>query len=159
VVNPLQDLLHHQAWADAAFFRAWQVSGMLQDPELRMRMDHQVTTQEAFLQVLRGEEVPQSDRPTADYHELLARCEAAHLELQALLDGLDENGLARQIRVPWFPEPPCVTSLSEALLQVCLHGQHHRGQNMTRLKALGAKARNVDYIIWLWKQRPRARWS
>ena len=30
---------------------------------------------------------------------------------------------------------------------------------MARLKALGAAPKNVDYIIWLWKQKPEARWT
>jgi hypothetical protein len=30
---------------------------------------------------------------------------------------------------------------------------------MTRLKALGGTPRNVDWIIWLWKQKPAGRWS
>jgi len=30
---------------------------------------------------------------------------------------------------------------------------------MTRLKALGIAPKNVDYIIWLWKQRPEGRWD
>lgn len=55
-------------------------------------------------------------------------------------------------------DPPCLIPVSDVLLQVCLHTQHHRGQNMTRLKALGAAPKNVDYIIWLWKQRPEPRW-
>ena len=30
---------------------------------------------------------------------------------------------------------------------------------MTRLKALGGKPQNVDYIIWAWKDRPEGRWD
>jgi hypothetical protein len=30
---------------------------------------------------------------------------------------------------------------------------------MARLKALGASAKNVDYIIWLWKQKPEGIWQ
>jgi hypothetical protein len=29
---------------------------------------------------------------------------------------------------------------------------------MARLRALGAAPKNVDYIIWLWKQKPEPRW-
>ena len=92
----------------------------------------------------------------------LSAAEAAQvIALRAGVEGvsLDEAALARKVRVPWFPEPPCVVSVTDALLQVCMHSQHHRGQNMTRLKALGAKALNVDYLIWLWKQKPDGRWS
>ncbi|MBI1752774.1 MAG: DinB family protein [Acidobacteria bacterium] len=155
----LKDLLAHQAWADAKFFSAWQRSGLLQDEELRIRADHQVTVLEAFLQLLKGGDMALPERPTADCLELRARCEAAHEVYLALGHSLDKATLERTLRVPWFPDPPCVLSVSDILMQVCMHSQHHRGQNMARLRALGGQVINVDYIIWLWKQKPAARWS
>jgi uncharacterized damage-inducible protein DinB len=159
MVGPLKDLLSHHAWADAMFFHAWEKSGLLEDEELRTRTDHQVSVQEGFLKVLKGDAAPPPERPLPGFQELKRRCEAGHQVFQALGHGLDETALARTVRVPWFPDPPCVISVSDALLQVCLHSQHHRGQNMARLKALGAAPKNVDYIIWLWKQKPEARWT
>ena len=159
MVGPLKDLLSHQAWADALFFRAWQGSSVQEDEDLRTRTDHLVSTQEAFLQVLKGDEVAWPERPLPGFRELRQRCEANHEVFGALGRGLDQAALTRVVRVPWFPDPPCLVSVSDALLQVCLHTQHHRGQNMTRLKALGAAPRNVDYIIWLWKQKPEPRWD
>ena len=158
MIGPLKDLLGHQAWADAMFFRAWEGSGFLEDEDLRLRTEHLVATQEAFLQVLKGDAVALPGQPGPDFQALKARCEAVHQVFNALGYGLDGASLARPVRVPWFPEPPCVVPVSDVLLQVCLHTQHHRGQNMARLKALGAKAKNVDYIIWLWKQKPEASW-
>ncbi|MDP1832652.1 MAG: DinB family protein [Geothrix sp.] len=158
MIGPLKDLLGHQAWADARFFRAWEASGALDDADLRTRTEHLVSVQEAFLQVLKGDEVAVPEQPLPGFQDLKARCEAGHQVFKALGRGLDDASLARTVRVPWFPDPPCVVSVSDALLQVCLHTQHHRGQNMTRLKALGAAPRNVDYIIWLWKQKPEAPW-
>jgi uncharacterized damage-inducible protein DinB len=156
MIGPLNDLLGHQAWADAMFFRAWEASGALEDEDLRSRTDHLVTVQEAFLRVLKGDAVVLPERPLPVFQDLKARCEAAHQVFRALGRGLDEAALSRTVRVPWFPDPPCVVSVSDALLQVCLHSQHHRGQNMARLKALGASPKNVDYLIWLWKQKPAA---
>lgn len=155
----LKDLLAHQAWADAAFFSAWQGSGQLQDEELLIRADHQVMVLQAFLQLLKGGDLTPPEGPKADFQELRARCEAAHEVYLALGHSLDAGALARTLRVPWFPDPPCVLSVSDILLQVCMHSQHHRGQNMARLRALGGQVINVDYIIWLWKQKPGARWS
>lgn len=157
--GPMRDLLGHQAWADAMFFRAWEGSGKLEDEDLRTRVDHLVGTQEAFLQVLKGGDVILPDHPLPDFKALKARCEAVHHVFKALGFGLDEPSLARMVRVPWFPDPPCVVSVFDALLQVCMHSQHHRGQCMARLKALGASPKNVDYLIWIWKQKPEGRWT
>jgi hypothetical protein len=30
---------------------------------------------------------------------------------------------------------------------------------MTRLKDFGGEPKNVDWIIWLWKQKPQGRWG
>ncbi|HEY3270547.1 MAG TPA: DinB family protein [Geothrix sp.] len=155
----LKDLLSHQAWADAMFFHAWGKSEFREDPELRTRTGHLVDVQKAFLGVLKGEtEVPEA-RPIQGFEELKRCCQGNHETFRALGRGLDEASLARIVRVPWFPDPPCLVSVAEALTQVCLHTQHHRAQNMMRLKALGAGPKNVDYIIWLWKQRPDPRWD
>jgi uncharacterized damage-inducible protein DinB len=158
MIGPLKDLLGHQAWADAVLFHAWGTSGFLEDGDLRARMDHMLATTEAFLQVLKGDAVALVEHPLPAYQELKVRCEAGHQVLKALGRGLDETELARAVRIPWFPDPPCVIPVSDALLQVCLHSQHHRGQCMARLRALGASPKNVDYIIWLWKQKPEPRW-
>jgi uncharacterized damage-inducible protein DinB len=158
MIGPLKDLLSHQAWADAVFFHVWGAAGTPGDEDLRRRTDHMVSTQEAFLQVLKGEAVVLTERPLPTLPELKARCEAGHQVLKALGRGLDPASLAKTVRVPWFPDPPCVVTVSDALLQVCLHSQHHRGQCMARLRALGAAPKNVDYIIWLWKQKPEPRW-
>ncbi len=155
----LKDLLGHQAWADAMFFHAWGKSGFTEDPELRTRTSHLVDVQEAFLKILKGGMPPAEEAPTGSFPDLMHRCQSAHEAFRALGRGLDEASLARVVQVPWFPDPPCLISVGEALTQVCLHSQHHRAQNMARLKVLGGGAKNVDYIIWLWKQRPEPRWE
>lgn len=154
----LKDLLSHQAWADAVFFQTWAGSEVLADEELRARTDHLLGTQEAFLQVLNGAVVEIMEHPLPAFGDLLTRSRCNHGLLETMGQVMDKEALARKVCVPWFPDPPCVVSVADALAQVCLHGQHHRAQSMTRLKALGVKPRNVDYIIWLWKQKPGPRW-
>jgi uncharacterized damage-inducible protein DinB len=90
---------------------------------------------------------------------LKARAETCHAGLSAFVAGLQSENLANTIRIPWFREPPCVLTVSEAMVQVAMHSQHHRGQGMTRLKDFGGEPKNVDWIIWLWKQKPNGRWS
>jgi len=159
MISQLKDLLAHHAWADAVFLHAWGASGAMDDQDLRTRTAHIADVQEAFLKVLKGEALAFRERPLSGYDELKVRLRASHEVFAALARTLDDASLARTVRIPWFPDPPCVISVADALMQVCLHTQHHRGQNMTRLKALGATPKNVDYIIWLWKQKPEPRWD
>ena len=103
--------------------------------------------------------LPWLDQPLKSFEDLKSLTQSNHGKLAAALDGWDEEALARMVRIPWFSNPPCVISAAEALLQTVLHTQHHRGQCMTRLKDKGGKNSNVDYIIWIWKGRPEARWD
>lgn len=159
MISQLKDLLAHHAWADAVFFHAWAAAGVPDDVELRTRMAHVADVQEGFLKVLKGEAVAIQERPLPDFEDLKTRCRASHEVYAALARTLDDAALARLVRIPWFPDPPCVIPVADTLMQVCLHTQHHRGQNMARLKILGAAPKNVDYIIWLWKQKPEPRWD
>jgi uncharacterized damage-inducible protein DinB len=159
MTSHLKDLLAHHAWADAVFFHAWGASPAQEDGELRTRVAHIVEVQEGFLKVLKGEALAFQERPLPDFGELKLRTRATHEVYAALARTLDEVSLAQPVRIPWFPDPPCIISGTDALMQVCLHTQHHRGQNMARLKALGVPPKNVDYIIWLWKQKPEPRWD
>jgi uncharacterized damage-inducible protein DinB len=163
-LNPLfdhlRDLHRHMGWADAAWFQTWADSGFRDDPDLLQRTQHTVDIQVAFLMVLREEDVAfPGDRPAPEFARLRALAGRNHQAYGQLFEGMAPDGLARSVRVPWFPGDPCRVSVADALTQVAMHTQHHRGQLMTRLRQLGGQPQNVDYIIWAWKDRPEARWS
>jgi len=156
----VRKLLAHAEWANAVFFHAWAKSPARDHEEMRRRVGHVVGVQEGFLKILKGEAAggpPSGPPPTFD--ELNTRAISSHENLRAFAESLDEPALARTVHVPWFPDPPCVVTVAEALVQVAMHTQHHRGQLMTRLKDFGGEPKNVDWIIWLWKGRPPARWD
>ena len=160
MVHHLSELMAHAEWANAVFFRAWGRSPARNHEEMRRRVDHIVLVQDAFLAVLRGEPFGfPPDGPPPSFDDLKARAERSHAGLKSFAGSLDAEALARTVRLPWFPDPPCVVTTAEALVQVAMHTQHHRGQCMTRLKDFGGEPKNVDWIIWLWKQKPQGRWD
>jgi uncharacterized damage-inducible protein DinB len=156
----LRDLMAHAEWANAVFFHAWGKSPARDHEEMRRRVDHIVGVQQAFLAVVRGE-TPGGPPggPPPSFEDLKARAEAGHAGLRDFAAALQPEALSRTVRVPGFPDPPCVITVAEALVQAAMHTQHHRGQCMTRLKDFGGEPKNVDWIIWLWKQKPQARWG
>lgn len=156
----LRDLMGHAEWANAVFFHTWGKSPARDHEDLRRRVGHIIGVQQGFLSVIRGE-TPGSppDGPPPTYDDLKKRAVTCHAGLRELVGGLQPDGLARTVRIPWFPDPPCIISVADALVQAAMHSQHHRGQCMTRLKDYGGEPKNVDYIIWLWKQKPEARWG
>jgi uncharacterized damage-inducible protein DinB len=156
----LRDLLAHAEWANAVFFHAWEKSPARDHEEMRRRVGHIIGVQQGFLSILRGEApgTPPSG-PPATFEELKQRAVTCHAGLRDFAAALTPEGLARTVRIVWFPDPPCVVTVAQGLVQVAMHSQHHRGQCMTRLKDFGGEPQNVDWIIWLWKQKPAARWS
>jgi uncharacterized damage-inducible protein DinB len=156
----LCDLMAHAEWANAIYFKAWGESPCRDLEEMRKRTGHIVGVQHGFLAVLRGEAPgsPPSGAP-ASFDEIKNRAVLTHDGLRALAGRLGPDDLRRNVTIPWFPDPPCVITVAEALVQVAMHSQHHRGQCMTRLKDFLGQPQNVDWIIWLWKQKPAAQWS
>lgn len=160
LIDHLRDMHDHMAWADAVWFEAWGRSAFQEDEDLCQRVRHMIDVQGAFLTVLRGEEVAfGTEAPLPGFQALRERTRALHGDFQAFFASLVPEELEREVVIPWFPGPPCLVTLDEALTQVAMHSQHHRGQLMARLKALGGKPRNVDYIIWAWKKRPEGVWA
>jgi len=156
----LRDLMAHAEWANAVFFNAWGKSPARDHEELRSRVGHIVGVQHGFLSILHGEQPggpPGGPPPT--FADLKTRAESVHAGLRDFAASVDAKTLSRTVNVPWFPDPPCIITVAEALVQAAMHTQHHRGQCMTRLKDFGGEPKNVDWIIWLWKQKPEAKWS
>jgi uncharacterized damage-inducible protein DinB len=158
MLDHLRDLTVHSEWANAMFFHTWGKSPARDNEEMRRRVQHVAGVQMGFLAVLRGDVVGRpSEGPPPSFDELKKQTEDGHKGLRAFVGALDTAGMSRSVRIPWFPEPPCVITVPEALVQAAMHTHHHRGQLMTRLKDFGGEPKNVDWIIWLWKGRPEAR--
>ena len=156
----IRDLMAHAEWANAVFFHAWEKSPARDHEELRRRVGHIIGVQEGFVAVLRGETPGRPpDGPPPSFADLKIRAEKCHGALRDFAGSMNTEQSSRKVRIPWFPDPPCEITVDQALIQVAMHTQHHRGQCMTRLKDFGGEPKNVDWIIWLWKQRPAARWN
>jgi uncharacterized damage-inducible protein DinB len=153
-------LMGHAEWANAVFFNAWGKSPAREHEEMRRRVGHVVGVQDGFLAVLGGKAPGRPpDGPPPPFDMLRGRAIESHHNLRAFAGSLNSESLSRRVQIPWFPEPACIITVAEALVQVAMHTQHHRGQLMTRLKDFGAEPKNVDWIIWLWKGRPEGRWE
>jgi uncharacterized damage-inducible protein DinB len=160
MVTFLRDLMAHAEWANGVFFHIWGKSPARNHEELRQRIAHLVGVQQGFLAVLRGDRPGgPPPGPPPSFETLKADAETCHAGLNDFAGTLNSAALSRMVQIPWFPDPPCVITVAEALVQVAMHSQHHRGQCMTRLKDFGGEPKNVDWIIWLWKQKPQGRWS
>lgn len=154
MLDTIRDLFRHQAWADTAILAAVRKQdGAAEDAALRRTLHHIVLVQRVFLSVFLGRafDLEAELRSPASFDALEALFREAHREELAFVDALDDAGLARTVPLPWIEG--LRPSVEQALMQVVMHSQSHRGQCAAALRALGGEPPMTDFIIWL-KDRP-----
>lgn len=156
-------LARHMAWADATVWSAvlttTQAAG---DTRIADTLHHIHLVQHLFLQAWRGAGFAVRERGEfASLDALAAFGLDARRGVQAFVDGVTEDEMARELRMPWAiyyeqqtKQTAGVHTLGESMLQVFLHTQHHRGQVCARLREVGGVPPTVDFILWLWAGRP-----
>ncbi len=155
----LAELFEHQAWADATLLMAIRACPAAWDDEkVRQTLHHVVTVQRAFLALFVTWPLDMNAelKPPESFDALVARFRVTHPAEIAFVKGLDAAALDRVIETPWLPGAKL--TLAQAMMQVLLHSQSHRGQCLTRLRAAGGQPPTLDFILWL-KDRPAPAWS
>jgi uncharacterized damage-inducible protein DinB len=154
----IRSLFDHQAWADAAILGAVRNHPAAREDEtLRKTLHHTVATQRAFLSLFleRPFDPEKELRVPESIQDVEAAFRDAHREEIAYVDRLEETGLSRILDLPWIGSR---ASVGDALMQVVMHSQAHRGQCAARFRAIGGSPPMTDYIIWI-KDRPAPVWS
>jgi uncharacterized damage-inducible protein DinB len=158
----LDELYSHQEWADAEHWRALEGHpAALADKAIRERLHHIHRVQAAFLWVVGPRTEQFVITEVEDYTnigELKAFARKYHLDMAAMLGGIDNERMESTIEVPWF-QPALKISVRHALTQAAMHSHYHRGQNATRMRELGVVPPGTDFIEWLRNGQPAARWS
>jgi uncharacterized damage-inducible protein DinB len=162
-MNPLlRDLLDHQLWADVEHWNALAAQPAARDDRvIRDRLHYIHLTQRMFAWVT-GDRAEQFIRSRPDefqsFDVLREYARGSHAEILRRRHGISDEQLNATINEPEFPkDPPLVITGTEALTQMAMHSQWHRGQNATRLRELCCEPPTVDLIVWYWKGRPSAR--
>lgn len=81
--------------------------------------------------------------------------------VEACPGALDQEDISKRFRhfhSTWFKDPTFIVTTTQALIQVAMHSQYHRGQNATRLRDVGGTPPTIDFVLWIWKGRPKAEW-
>jgi len=162
----LHDLYLHMEWADASVWSAVFKSEPAQtDQKLRDYFYHLHLVQHAWLRAWRRASV-EASFPTFD--DVASICDwgrSYYDEIFAHLDRLTDEEIAKPMKLPWaelvekqIGRAPASISVAETMQQIPLHSLYHRGQINARLRALGGEPPTVDYIVWIWLEKPRANW-
>ena len=80
------------------------------------------------------------------------------VQLNDALRNASPERLEEMIEVIWF-RPPARLTVAQALTQAAMHSHYHRGQNATRLRELGGVPPTTDFIVWIHKGKPEAKWE
>jgi uncharacterized damage-inducible protein DinB len=143
----LLDLARYQAWADAAHWKALRENAtLLEDAEIRKRLNHMVAAMKLLTTLARGETpdlTPAKEIDSID--DLEAAMGKAQTNLTAAIGSVD---LDKMIALPRGPKGPFEAPAGVLLLQALMHGQHHRGQNASRMRQLGVNPPMTDFVIW-----------
>jgi uncharacterized damage-inducible protein DinB len=148
-------------WADARMWRAVARHTGPVDEKLGTVLVHMHNVQQGFLNTWTSR--PMAFRELTAFDSLAAVRQWARPYYAAafqFLDTVDDTRFAEPTEMPWvagtnFEKP----ALAETMFQVTSHSTYHRGQVNMRLRQIGIESANVDYIMWLWKGRPEARWD
>jgi len=156
----LCDLLDHQLWADAEQWGAIGAHASARDDKaIRHRLHHLHIVQRAFAWIVGDRAAPFAFSKPEDFASFDALREFAresHGNVVRCRERLSGEWLNERIEVPWFKDPALALTRTEALTQMAMHSQWHRGQNATRLRELGGEPPPTDLIVWYWKGRPAA---
>ena len=146
-IELLKDLARHQAWADAEHWKVLHANPkLLDDADIRKRLNH-IAGASQMLQTLARGEVP--DAAAMKDRESIAEVEVAmKTAAEGLAKTLAAVDLEKMIQLPRGPKGPFEAPAGVLLLQALMHGNHHRGQNASRMRELGVSPPMTDFIVW-----------
>jgi len=164
-ISDLTDLYAHMEWADqtvwdtALSFPAGSDDGAVLDAFLHLH-----ATQKAFLCLWKGLPVTLPERSEFESASAIrAWASGYYSEARDFIGSRDDADLESVVEIPWAKhftrrvgKTPEAVSLEQTAYQVVAHSQYHRGQINRRLRELGAVPPLVDYIAWLWFDRPES---
>jgi uncharacterized damage-inducible protein DinB len=150
MLDMIRSLFKHQEWADAAMLQAVRaLPGSEKDEKMRWTLHHIVMVQRAFLSLFlkRPFDMQREMQAPESFVDLDRLFRDSHAEESSFVGQLQEADLARTVDMPWIPD--CHLTLGQALMQVVMHSQGHRGQCLARLRVLGGTPPTLDFILWL----------
>lgn len=157
-------LLGHCEWADAEVWAA--VRSGSEDAALREKLHHLHLVQWTYLQIWQGVGVQPAELgafPTAASLQDWVR--QFYRELTSYLGGIGGGVTSEIVRFPWADRVAqrfgrsSPATWADSVQQVAMHSSYHRGQVASRLRELGLDPPLTDFIAWIWKGRPLARWG
>lgn len=167
LAHQIPELFAHLEWAESMVWTtALQSPTALGDHQIRNSLFHIHLTQRAFLNVWTGAPpLAYRELSFSTLEDLFAWSRPYYAEAGRFMKTVTEGSLHGPMPVPWasmfaerFGTMPQTPTLGETIYQVVAHSTYHRGQVNSRLRELGVEPPMVDYIAWIWFDRPAPNW-
>ena len=158
MLEMLRDLVAHKGHANAALLTAIRQNGAAaSDPELLELLHHILLANRFWLLTVLGQPFVLDDeaRASPSFDALVQRYGSTQAQESAWLETASEGDLSWILEDARIPGGMC--SVSQALMQVCMHSHGHRTQCAKLLRRHGGVVPATDFILWL-TSRPRPEW-
>jgi len=159
MLEMLRDLVAHKGHANAAVLGAIrQNDAAASDPELSELLHHVLIANRFWLLAVLGLPfvVEYESRPSSSFDELIQRYCSTQEQESTWLAAATEADLARMLESPLIPGGKC--SVSQAVVQACMHSHGHRAQGVKLFRRHGGVPPMTDFIVWL-ASRPTTEWT
>lgn len=161
-------LLQHLKWADAEVWKkVLTLDAAEKDERITKLLYHLHQVQYAFYFL--WSDLPVEIAKPEVFTNLNSIAEWGFEYQKKLDDFLQSNKTEEKeklIDIPWSKfwerrtgKKVVPATLEETMFQVALHSTYHRGQINTRFRELGGEPPSVDFIVWIWLNKPSADWS
>jgi len=150
MLEMLRDLVAHKGHANAALLTAIrQNPTAVSDPELWALLHHILLANRFWLLTVLGLSFVHAEeaRPSPSFDALIGRYGSTHAQETAWLEIATDGDVARILENALIPGGNC--SVSQALVQVCMHSHGHRAQCAKLLRRHGGVPPPMDFILWL----------
>jgi len=154
----LRDLVAHKGYADAAMLGAVsRCDGASADAEVSALLQHMLIANRFWLLSVAGLPfvLEHESQPLASLDAVIGRFRATHEHERDWMAVATDAHLARTIETPLIPGGGC--TVSQGLVQLCLHSHGHRAQCAKLLRRHGGSPPASDFIVWL-ATRPLPVW-
>lgn len=121
---------------------------------IRKTLVHLQSVEPGWLKVwLDGSGTFDLSEPHLSVSDLQALWSQAARQRDEFLAGLNDAAVQRIVAIN-FGGPPIKFRIIESLVQICVHGTHHRAQLINMLRHSGVPAPALDYSAWVPSQHP-----
>ncbi|RXT07184.1 DinB family protein [Ammoniphilus sp. CFH 90114] len=146
-MNTVRKMYEHLDWANRRILEALETAEHLEGLRL---FAHILQAEQVWVSRIVGRDTSQvSIWPEGDLSFCSALMEKNKEDFQKLFDQLSDDQLKDTVSYVNSKGTAFKTRLDDILIHVALHGQYHRGQINTRLRASGLEPVNTDYIFYV----------